>query len=101
MENLEEKLGAKTHYNLMNGKTVTQNVPQLPAKSKKEFDTQISKETQLSAISDRDSDFSEAEDAADRAAHCIWHRKIIYLVKNIYFLFLENIYYRVAGQRCD
>ena len=45
MENLEEKLGAKTHYNLMNGKTVTQNVPQLPAKSKKEFDTQISKET--------------------------------------------------------
>ena len=71
MENLEEKLGAKTHYNLMNGKTVTQNVPQLPAKSKKEFDTQISKETQLSAISDRDSDFSEAEDAADRAAHCI------------------------------
>ena len=43
MENLEEKLGAKTHYNLMNGKTVTQNVPQLPAKSKKEFDTQISK----------------------------------------------------------
>ena len=43
MENLEEKLGAKTHYNLMNGKTVTQNVPQVPAKSKKEFDTQISK----------------------------------------------------------
>lgn len=69
LENFEEKLGAKSHI-LMNGKTVldygeTPNKIRgscfLPSsRTKKGFDTQISKETQISAIvSDEDEDFAE------------------------------------------
>ena len=101
MENLEEKLGATKHL-LQNGRTVVdieRNASYcISSKRKKEFDTQISKETQISAIiSDTDEDSDE--DRVERKP-CIWHFKLIFLVKDIYFLFLENIY-KVAGQQCD
>ena len=69
LENFEEKFGAKSHI-LMNGKTVL-DYGETPSKirgpcflpssrTKKGFDTQISKETQISAIvSDEDEDFAE------------------------------------------
>jgi len=63
VENLEEKLGATKHL-LQNGRTVVdieRNASYcISSKRKKEFDTQISKETQISAIiSDTDEDSDE------------------------------------------
>ena len=69
LENFEEKYGATSHI-LMNGKTVldygeTPNKIRRPcflpsSRTKKGFDTQISKATQLSAIvSDEEEDFAE------------------------------------------
>ena len=91
----------------MNGKTVLdlgEKTPGCVQTKPKKYDTQISKETQISAI---DSDeFSDDEDCRER--QCIWQSitlkpkvlRVIFLVKNIYFLFLENVY-KVAGQPCD
>ena len=107
VENLNEKIGAKSHI-LMNGKTVLdlgEKTPGCVLTKPKEYDTQISKETQMSAIIDSD-EFSEDDDGRER--QCIWQNitmkpkvlRVIFLVKNIYFLFVENVY-KVAGQQCD
>ena len=89
VENLDENIGAKDHL-LMNGGLAG------PREIPKEYEQQVSKETQISGVvSDSDEYFSD-DDRRER--HCIWRFNIVAMVKNIYFLFLENIY-RVAGQQ--
>ena len=67
VENLEENIGAKSCL-LMNGGKVLEDKETLKG-SPKEYEEQISKETQISAIvSDSDEFFSD-EDRRDR--HCI------------------------------
>ena len=98
VENLEENIGAKSCL-LMNGGMVLEDKECLKG-GPKEYEQQVSKETQISAIvSDSDEFFSD-EDRRDR--QCIWrHNNIFLMLKNIYFLFLDNIY-KVAGQQnCD
>ena len=67
VENLEEKLGAKKPA-LANGRAVVdlESNPShaacfVSSKKRKEFDTQISKETQISAIASDSEDYSDEE----------------------------------------